>query len=92
MKVKLYAVLDTCSGVYDGPVPSMNDETAMRNFRNMVLQDGNAINKNPEHFILFRVGSWDDSIGEPKGETPHALLKAIDVKDNVVQLGEAADA
>ena len=32
MIVKLYAVLDSASGVYDGPVPAHTDLIAMRNF------------------------------------------------------------
>ena len=32
MKVKLYAVLDNASGVYDGPVPCNGDGVALRNF------------------------------------------------------------
>ena len=32
MKVKLYAVLDNASGVYDGPFPQQGDGVALRNF------------------------------------------------------------
>ena len=79
MKLKLYAVLDTCSGVYDGPVGNHNDESAVRAFGDILAREGSPINLHPEHFILFRVGEWDDATGTVKEIVPAALCKAIDL-------------
>ena len=65
MKVKLYAVLDSASAVYDGPVPSQTDGVAMRNFINMAKNPDTAVGRNPECFSLWRVGEWDDATGVP---------------------------
>ena len=54
MKVGVYAVLDTCSGVYDGPVPSQNDKVAMRNFTHMASNPEGPIGKNPSDFSLLQ--------------------------------------
>ena len=54
MKVKLYAVLDSASGVYDGPVPAQADGVALRNFTNMAMDANTAIGRNPECFSLWR--------------------------------------
>lgn len=64
MKTRLYAVLDSCSAVYDGPVPCQTDGVAMRNFTNMALNPETAIGRNPEHFSLWFVGEWDDAKAE----------------------------
>ena len=79
MKVKLYAVLDQASGVYDGPVPAAADGVAMRNFANMAKNENTAIGMNPRDYSLWRVGVWDDSTGEIIPETKHCLGHAIDV-------------
>ena len=81
MKVNLYAVLDKASLVYDGPVPAQTDAVALRNFTNMALQDNNAIGKNPECFSLWRVGSWDDSVGEVIPEIKECLAHAVDMRN-----------
>lgn len=82
MKVRLYAVLDTASAVYDGPVPAQTDEVAIRNFSNMALQDNNAIGKNPEFFSLWVVGEWDDALGAVVPLDKKVLVNAIDIRTN----------
>lgn len=79
MKVKIYAVLDSASGVYDGPVPSQNDAVALRNFTNMALNENSSIGKNPECFSLWRVGEWNDATGEVVPEVKECLVHAIDL-------------
>lgn len=79
MKVGLYAVYDSASRIYDGPVPSNNDEVAMRNFVNMCKNLDSPIGKNPECFSLWLVGSYDDSTGEVEPEVKQCLLHANDV-------------
>lgn len=74
MKVGLYAVYDSASGVYDGPVPQQSDASAMRNFRNMVGNDQSPIGRNPEDFSLVRVGRWNDATAEVKPEEKKTLI------------------
>ena len=82
MKVKLYAVLDSASGVYDGPVPANADGVALRNFTNMARSDNNAVGKNPECFSIWRVGEWNDATGEVTPETKECLGHAVDLIGN----------
>ena len=79
MIVKLYAVLDSASGVYDGPVPAQADGVAVRNFTNLALDRNSPIGKNPEHFSLWRVGAWDDAKGEVVPEVKECLGYAVDL-------------
>lgn len=79
MKVKLYAVLDNASGVYDGPVPAQADGVAMRNFTNMAKTPESPIGKNPECFSLWRVGEWNDADGTITPKTKECLCYAIDM-------------
>ena len=79
MKVKLYAVLDSASGIYDGPVPANADGVAVRNFQNMSRDPNTAIGKNPEYFSLWRVGEWNDATGEIIPEGKECLGYAVDL-------------
>ena len=79
MKVKLYAVLDSASGVYDGPVPAQADGVAVRNFTNMALDANTAVGKNPEYFSLWRVGEWNDAEGAIVPELKECLGYAVDL-------------
>ena len=79
MKVKLYAVLDKTSGVYDGPVPCHNDGVALRNFTNAAIAGEGPISKNPECFSIWRVGEWNDATGEVTPEIKECLGYAIDL-------------
>jgi hypothetical protein len=81
MKVKLYAVLDSASAVYDGPVPCKTDSLALRNFVNMGKNPDSAIFKNPECFSLWRVGEYDDAKGEVTSVTKECLGYAVDLGD-----------
>ena len=88
MKVGLYAVLDNCTGVYDGPVPAHNDATAMRNFAHMAQNPEGPIGKNPSDFSLWWVGTYNDATGEIDPQIKKCLLHAIDVitPNNEVEL------
>ena len=79
MKVKLYAVYDKASAVYDGPVPAQADGVALRNFTNMALDANTAIGKNPECFSLWRCGEWNDATGELVPEIKECLGYAVDL-------------
>lgn len=83
MKVKLYAVLDTASGVYDGPIPCNTDGVAIRNFSNMAGDQNHSIGKNPEFFQLYRIGEYNDATGEITDEPKRCICKAIDVYNEI---------
>lgn len=64
MKVKLFAVLDSASGVYDGPVPAQSELVAMRNFSDLAKNPESVVGKHPADFSLWYVGVWNDATGE----------------------------
>ena len=79
MIVKLYAVLDQASGVYDGPVPAQSDQLALRNFGDMCKNPDSAIGKHPSDFSLWNVGTWNDATGEIVTEGKTCIAYAIDL-------------
>lgn len=58
----VYAVYDSCSGIYAGPFLFNQDGEAVRWFGDQAVSD-NSIGNHPEHYTLYRVGRWDDGKG-----------------------------
>ena len=57
MKLFVFAVFDSASGVYDRPFVSRAEGEAVRGFADIAKDDTHPIGKHPEHFSLFRIGS-----------------------------------
>lgn len=58
----LYSIRDRVTGIYDSPFPSVNDNSAKRDFRMLI--------KNPKYnyqngdLELYKIGTLDSSSGE----------------------------
>ena len=63
-KKNLYAVLDTATGIYDGPIPGHSDAQMSRSFADMAINAEHPIGQHPEHYALIKVGIWNDGTGE----------------------------
>ncbi len=63
MRMFLYAVFDSASGVYDRPWIGQSDAAALRSFGDIACDAEHPIGKHPEHYSLFRLGEYDDNTG-----------------------------
>ena len=63
-KKNLYAVIDTATGIYDGPIPGVSDGQMIRAFGDMAVNAEHPIGQHPEHYALVKVGVWNDGTGE----------------------------
>lgn len=63
-KKNLYAVLDTATGIYDGPIPGHSDAQMSRSFSDMAINAEHPIGQHPEHYALIKVGIWNDGTAE----------------------------
>lgn len=62
----LYAVIDTATGIYDGPFPLESDAIAIRGFSDQVANAESTIGKHPKDFAIVKVGTWNVATGEVK--------------------------
>lgn len=62
--MRLYTVLDKKVGFYSTPFFQPTDAAAIRSFENEI-KSGNAglLSSNPDDFILFSVGDFDETTG-----------------------------
>ena len=78
MKWFMFAVFDTCSGVYDRPFIAHSDPAAARSFGDLAVTDEHPVGKHPEHFSLHRIGTYDDNTGKIEPEGPSCVCTALE--------------
>ena len=76
MKLFVFTVFDTVSGVYDRPFCARSEGEARRSFADIASDAEHPIGKHPEHFQLFSVGIWDDNVGEFTSTGTECVMKA----------------
>lgn len=73
MKLRLFSIYDMLAGVYLTPFPARSDVDATRqisaSFDNPQMRD-TPVFRNPDHFALYEVGSFDDETGFVASQTP----------------------
>ena len=88
MKVNLYAIFDSASGIYDGPVPGHSDGQMIRSFSDFAVSDEHKIGQHPEDYTLFRVGTWNDGTGELVDTVNEKLINGAEAVANSRQTYE----
>ncbi len=77
MKINIYTIYDTASGLYRFPMFVSSDGEALRSFSDAALNAESDIGKHPEDYTIFRNGSFNDVTGEILGEQPESLKTAL---------------
>ena len=79
MHLLMFTVHDVCSGVYDRPFCARSEDEAIRSFSDVACDAAHPIGKHPEHFSLFQVGAFEDSVGQLDAGAPRFVVKALDL-------------
>ena len=78
MKVQCYAIFDTCSGIYEKPFFSTTDELVKREFQDVATTKDHPINNHPEHYSIWRLGTFDNNTGKIMDEQNECLGQAVE--------------
>ncbi len=78
MKVQLYAIFDTCSGIYEKPFFHTADDAVKREFQDVVNTPDHPINKHPEHYSIWRLGNFDNTTGKVIDERNECLWQGVE--------------
>ena len=79
MITNLYVIFDTCAAVAERPFVMRTDGEALRMFSDLSIRDGSQIAEHPEHYTLFRLGTYDDNKMQINPEPPAALATAVEM-------------
>jgi hypothetical protein len=82
MKLNLYAVIDTASGVYDGPFKARSDAEMIRIFTDIATNAEHPIGAHPEDFSCIKVGCWNDGTGEVEDFQNMTLITGLEAVAN----------
>lgn len=64
MNKNIYSIYDSKTGVFNTPFFAMNNATAIRTFSDAANDTQTNINRHPEDFSLFHIGTYDEESGE----------------------------
>jgi len=79
-----YSIKDAKANTFGTPYFALNDQVAVRSFKQAANDENTTINKNPEDFNLYRVGKFDDQSGEFTPEKqPQFITGALVDQDTV---------
>jgi len=60
----MYAIYDKKAKMYNKPFFQINDAIATRSATDLVSTPGTDIFNNPQDFCMFKLGSYDDELGQ----------------------------
>lgn len=87
MKFIMLAVRDSASDLFARPMFLPAVGAGVRSFADEINRDDveNALNRHPEHFDLYKIGTFEDSDGSVVGHVPEHIVAARDLvrKDEV---------
>lgn len=88
MRTNIYTVFDSCAAVYQKPFYARSDGEALRSFSDIAADKEHPIGQHPEHYSLWRIGTYSDQDAEISVETPDCLGRAHELvtQDNVTEL------
>ena len=77
MRIRVYALLDEKLGQFNSPICFPSDGVAQRTMQDEVnrAEAGNAMNRYPEDFAMYRVAEFDPDSGEMFPEAVPQLVR-----------------
>lgn len=66
MKIMIYSVYDSKTGVYGQPNFLLNKGAALRAWMDAANDQSSNIGKHPGDYTMFEIGEWDDEAGTIK--------------------------
>ncbi len=78
MKLNIYSIYDTATGLYSRPFFTQSDGEAIRSFSDISSDADHPIGKHPEDYTLFRLGIFDDTSGTMTDEVNSSLCTALE--------------
>jgi len=79
MKLNIYTIYDTASGLYSRPFFETADAAAIRQFQDIATGTEHPISVHPEDYSLFRLGTYDDATAKIQTENKDCLSTALEL-------------
>ena len=76
-EIGIYAIMDSKAEAFMQPFFAQTPGLAQRMCEGTVNDPNSQLNRYPEDFALWRIGSFDDRTGQVTGDTPTLLVQAF---------------
>jgi len=76
MKMNVYSILDSKSGVYAKPFFMLNTSMAVRAFGDLCNDKQTTLSAHPEDYTLYHIGEYDDGVASLKSIVPQPIANA----------------
>ena len=76
MILKVFSVFDTKLAAYNVPFFARTESDAIRSFTDLCVDPRSRVYQHREDYALYRLGSFDDDIGELHSYGPQCLVTA----------------
>lgn len=80
MKYIIVTIRDEATEAYMRPFIAQTENQAIRMFEDETLRPESIIGEHPEHYILFNIGTFNDSTGHIESREPKALRRAHEIQ------------
>lgn len=78
MELKVYSIRDSKTEIFNTPFFKKTHGEAERDFRTAVNDEKTSLNKYPEDYDLYYLGTYDDNDGKLQAlDTPQHVIKAV---------------
>lgn len=74
MNLSVLAVFDRKTASFEQPFTLVHPGEGIRQFEHLVKNPETKFGKNPEDFVLMKIGEFDTDLGEFKNIQPHVNL------------------
>lgn len=88
MKLNMYTIKDQKAGIYHKPFFCINDQIALRAVSEVLADPTTEPARYPEDFVLFNVGTFDDSTGEIIQKEVSVMTRLSDMEIQTTGIGE----
>lgn len=78
MKLNIYSIFDTASGLYSRPFFTQSDGEAIRSFTDLSSDAKHPVGMHPEDYTLYRLGTFNDNNGAFHDEPNESLATALE--------------
>lgn len=76
MKLNIYVIYDSCAGMYQNPFFGQSDGEATRSFGDIAQDASHPIGQHPEHYSMYRLGTYDNNNAKINLENKECLATA----------------
>ena len=79
MKKGMYSVLELKAAYFMAPFYMRTKPEAVRAFTSSIVEGETLLSKNPEDFVLYKIGSFNDVTAKIEENEPYQIITAIEV-------------